>query len=451
MTSARLAAARVLLALERGRTTLSAELEHARRLTSDERDRGLVLELTAGTLRWRNELDAVLAACSRRRITDLNPAVRTTLRLGAYQVRHLDRIPTHAAVHESVELARELGQSRATGFVNAVLRTLVRRKNLNLPKTPGTGSSRAEQLAYLTTSLSHPEWLAARWLDRHGFEAAVRWCEFNNAAPDIVVRVLPPAETGATFTALKEAGIDATRPSWVRGALRLAAGDWHRVPPGLRAQLTIQDEASQIVALAASASPGERVLDACAAPGGKTVIMSQTMEGRGQIVTADHRPGRIRLLAATLARAGVRCPIVQMDASRPLPFGPVFDRILVDAPCSGLGIVRRDPDVKWSRTARDLAGFAATQRAMLTAAAAALRPGGTLVYATCSSEPEENENVVDAFLASDAGFSLAAADPGPTIARGPALLTDRRMLQTLPFRDGLDAYFCAMLVRQRAA
>src|SRR5262245_51660690 len=209
MTPARLAAARVLLAVERGRTTLSAELERARQLTTDERDRALVLELTAGTLRWRNELDALLAKCSRRRISDLNPAVRATLRLGAYQVRHLDRIPTHAAVHESVELARELGQSRATGFVNAVLRTLVRRKNLSLPKRPDAHSSRAKHLGYLSTSLSHPEWLAARWLDRYGFEAAARWCEFNNSAPDIVVRVLPPAESEATLAAVREAGIDA--------------------------------------------------------------------------------------------------------------------------------------------------------------------------------------------------------------------------------------------------
>jgi len=290
-----------------------------------------------------------------------------------------------------------------------------------------------------------------RWLDRYGFDAATRWCEFNNAPPEIVVRPVTPAESDTVMAALRAAGIEATWAPWVRGAIRLTSGDWHRVPAEVRAQLSIQDEASQIVALAASASPGERVLDTCAAPGGKTVIMSQTMQGTGALVAADHRPGRVRVLAATLARAGLHAPIVQLDASRPLPFGPVFDRILVDAPCSGLGIVRRDPDVKWSRRAEDLVGFAATQRAMLESAAASLRAGGTLVYATCSSEPEENEGIVDAFLASRADFELVPADPGPNVARGPGLLDVRGRLQTLPFRDGLDAYFCAMLVRRRAA
>jgi 16S rRNA (cytosine967-C5)-methyltransferase len=237
----------------------------------------------------------------------------------------------------------------------------------------------------------------------------------------------------------------------VRGAIRFASGDWHRVPAQARAQLSIQDEASQIVGFAASASPEERVLDACAAPGGKTAIMSQTMQGTGLLVAADHRAGRVRVLAATLARAGVHVPILQMDASRSLPFGPVFDRILVDAPCSGLGIVRRDPDVKWSRTAEDLAGFAATQRSLLASAAAALRPGGTLVYATCSSEPEENDGIVDAFLESRPDFDLAPAAPGPTVARGPELVDERGLLRTLPFRDGLDAYFCAVLAQRRRA
>lgn len=444
---------RVLLALEQGRTTLSAELERARRQTTDERDRALVLELTAGTLRWRNELDAALAACSRRGIADLNAQVRAVLRLGAYQIRHLDRIPSHAAVHESVELVRGLGQTRATGFVNAVLRSLVRKKNsIALPQRPGPDASRSSQVRYLTISLSHPEWLVARWLDRYGFDAAARWCEFNNAAPDLTLRVGPADEAEATMAELRLAGVEASPARWVRGAIRVPAGDWSRVPHDMRGRLFIQDEASQIVALTAAAAPNERVLDACAAPGGKTVIMAHRMTGgTGRLIAADHRPSRVRVLTAALARAHVTVPVVQLDATQPLPFGPVFDRILIDAPCSGLGTVRRDPDVKWRRSADDQPGFAAGQTLMLAAAAGALGPGGTLVYATCSSEPEENEQVVDQFLASHPDFALVRANPGASVHRGSDLVDDRGLLRTLPFRDGLDAYFCALLVRRRAA
>lgn len=452
MTAARLVAVRVLLALERHRTTLSGELERERPHAADDRDRALVLELTAGTLRWRNELDAILQTCSRRPVAELSAQVRTVLRLGAYQLHHLDRIPAHAVVHESVELIRSLGQARAAGFINAVLRTLVREgARVHLPPRPSPGAPRSDLVAYLTTTLSHPEWLVTRWVDRHGFDAAAAWCAFNNRPPDVTVRVLPPARTDEVTALLRTAGIDAAPAPWVRAAIRLPPGGLGHVPPDLRSQLLVQDEASQIVACAVGASPSERILDLCAAPGGKTVVMAGAMEGRGLVVASDYRPGRIRLLAATLARAHAAAPVVRLDATRPLPFGAVFDRILVDAPCSGLGTVRRDPDVKWTRTARDLAGFATTQRALLAAAADAVRPGGALVYATCSSEPEENEEVVDAFLASRRDVTLGRVDPGPAVAHGERLVDDRGMLRTLPFRDGLDAFFAAVLVRRQGA
>jgi len=447
MTPSRLAAVRVLLALERQQTTLAAEIERTRSMTADERDRALVLELTAGTLRWRNELDAVIAACSRRPIADLAAPVRAVLRLGAYQLRHLDRIPSHAVVHESVEIVKTL-QPRAAGFVNAVLRTLTRRgSNIRLPARPDAGGKRDQAIRYLTSTLSHPEWLATRWLDRYGFEAAAAWCEFNNRPAEITVRTLPGADASRTLDELVAAGIEASPAPWVRDAFRLGAGSWSRIPPELRSRLLIQDEASQIVGLTAGARPDERVLDACAAPGGKTIVMAAAMAGRGMLVAADYRPARMRLLASALERSHVETRLAQLDATK-LPFGPVFDRVLLDAPCSGLGIVRRDPDIKWTRLAGDQAGYATRQHAMLLSAAEALRPGGTLVYATCSSEPEENEGVVEAFLASRKDMTLVPADPGPAVNRGADLVDDRGMLRTLPFRHGLDAFFCALLVRR---
>ncbi len=452
MTSARLAAARVLLAVGRGRTTLSAELERHRHGVEQDRDRALLFELAAGTLRWRNELDALIAACTPRRLSALDEQVLDVLRLGAYQLTHLDRVPPHAVVHESVELARALGRSRATGFVNAVLRRLSRgRPPHALPERPSSGGTPTQQLAYLSTTLSHPAWLAERWLLRHGFDAAEAWCRFNNASPDVTLRSRGAMSADEMLKALQAAGLAASPARWVRAAIRVEPGHAGSLPPDLIAGVATQDEGSQLVAHTLGASAGERVFDACAAPGGKTAVLADDMGRGGLLVAADHRHARVRLLRDVLSRAGITAPIVQLDATRGFPFDGVFDAVLLDAPCSGLGTLRRDPDLKWSRTATDLPALAATQRAMLAQAATVVRPGGRLLYATCSSEPEENEQVVEPFLAANADFVHAPAAPGPAVIDGERLVDDRGYLRTLPFRDALDAFFGALLVRRRSA
>jgi 16S rRNA (cytosine967-C5)-methyltransferase len=451
VTAARVAAARILVAIEHGRTTLAAELERERPGLDQQRDRALLLELTAGTLRWREELDALVASCAGRAVTTLDAPVRAILRLGAYQLAHLDRIPAHAVVHESVELTRTLSRARATGFVNAVLRRLARgQPKAALPARPRPDGSRRDVLAYLTTTLSHPRWLVERWLDRYGFDATEQWCRFDNEPPVVTLRSNGRMTREEMISALAAAGVTAAPARWVSDAVQLSSPAG-RLPASLSDEIAAQDEASQLIAHALGATPGERILDVCAAPGGKTAVVTQDMSGRGLLVASDHRPSRVRLLRGMLARAGVRAALAQIDATRPLPFGPVFDAVLLDVPCSGLGTLRRDPDVKWARTAADLPGYAATQRAMLAHAAAVVRPGGRLLYATCSSEPEENEGVVDAFLHSRGDFALGRPLPVPAVTGGEALLDARGHLRTLPFRDGLDAFYAALLVRRRAA
>lgn len=452
MTGARLAAARVLLAVDEGRTTLAAELERHRAGLDEDRDRALMFELAAGTLRWRNELDALLAACADRPINDLDEPVRVALRLGAYQLAHLDRIPIHAVVNESVELARVLGRPRARGFVNAVLRRLSRgRPPRALPGRPGPDASKAQQRRYLSITLSHPEWLVERWLTRFGFEAAEAWCQFNNESPAVTIRSIGRLTTQEILAALNRARLDASPARWMLDAVQLAPGSSGRLPPELAAEITVQDEGSQLVARMVQAAPGERVLDACAAPGGKTIVMATDAGRQAVIVAADARPSRVRLLRGLLARAHVAAPVLQLDATRPLPFGAVFDAVLLDAPCSGLGTLRRDPDLKWSRGSAGLAVYAAAQTTMLAQAAEVVRPGGRLVYATCSSEPEENELIVEAFLASHRDFTVRPAAPAPAVLDAQKLIDPRGFLRTLPFRDGLDAFFAAMLVRRPAA
>jgi 16S rRNA (cytosine967-C5)-methyltransferase len=215
----------------------------------------------------------------------------------------------------------------------------------------------------------------------------------------------------------------------------------------------VQEEASQLVALLARASPGERVIDTCSSPGGKTLAMAAAMNGRGLLVAADVRSRRVDLLRRTLAQAGLAIPVVQLDLLAPLPFAAVFDCVFVDAPCSGMGTIRRDPEIRWRRTAEDLVELAAAQRRMLDHAARIVRPGGRLVYATCSSEPEENEEVVGEFMHGHRDFvpreraEVVAALP----AAAAALVSSSAELRTWPWRDGLEAFFGAGLRRLSSA
>ena len=214
------------MAVESRRATLGAEVDRARRALADERDRGLLLELTSGVCRWRAELDACLEACSQRPLDTIDPPLLATLRLAVYQLRHLDRIPAHAVVHESVEAARVLDAPRAAGFVNGILRTYLRTQDtIALPPRPEAGSTRRQQLAYLSVTLSHPRWLVARWLDRYGFDETETWCRFNNAAPDLTVRARWPGVDAATLIkTLEQRGVHATPGLYASDVVRLAPG-----------------------------------------------------------------------------------------------------------------------------------------------------------------------------------------------------------------------------------
>jgi 16S rRNA (cytosine967-C5)-methyltransferase len=345
---------------------------------------------------------------------------------------------------------RTLGAPRAAGFVNAILRRLAQSQIMRaLPKPPGPTAPAAAHVRYLSIAQSHPAWLIERWVARYGVEATAAWCAFNNATPDVTLRVLDGSP--APLEMLTAAGIAATAAPHVAGAIRVAPGELGRVPPDIAARFAVQDEASQIVAHVVAASPDDRVLDLCASPGGKTVILSRAVGERGLVVGADVRSKRVRLLHATLDAAGVPARVVTLDATRPLPFGAVFDRVLVDAPCSGLGTLRRDPDLKWTREAGDLVALAEVQQRLIARAADAVRHGGRLVYSTCSSEPEENEAIVATFLQGRPDFHLEPAVPDAAVRDGAALVDELGYLRTLPFRDRLDAYFAAVLVRRGSA
>lgn len=448
MSIARRAALGVLLGIEAGHTTLAAEVDRARRDVPDVRDRGLLLELTAGTLRWRASLDRLIEARGGKPIASFDPPVRGILRLSAFQLEHLERVPARAVLHDAVDMARAEVHEGAAGLVNAVLRNITRGGPDPRPALPAAGASREDELDYLSITLSHPRWLVRRWLDRHGFDAARAWCTFNNQPPAISIRPAGGAGARDLFASLIEAGVAARRARFAERAITLDPGALGRMPAELRASVVVQDEGSQLVALVAAAGAGDLVLDLCASPGGKTRLLRDLLPPDARLVASDHRRSRVARLRAALREDARDVPIVQLDGRRLLPFGPVFSTVLVDAPCSGVGVLARDPDVKWSRAEDDLASFASVQHDLLSQAAAVVRPGGRLVYATCSSEPDENWAVVERFLA-DGRFTLTPAG-GPASSADPLVIDERGCLRTRPDLHGLDAFFAAVLVQREA-
>ncbi len=448
---ARTAAYRVVQAVLRG-DDLPRALARFRDPLADARDRALVTELTGGTLRWLGALDDVIGRTAERPIARIDPDVLTVLRLGGYQLLYLDRVPPAAAVNESVRLVKQVGRTSAAGFVNAVLRRVgAIRQAPGLPLLPDGTADRETGLAYLSVTASHPRWLVERWLDRYGLQAATDWVRFNNASPPLTLRANRLRTTREELAErLAEHGVRTEPTRFAPDGLTVVAGNPFRTPLAGRGLFLAQDEASQLVAELVGGRPGDRILDACAAPGGKAAAIAGAMDRRGLLVAADLRPARLRLLRETLAGMGAVSTLVRLDLSRGAPFAPVFDRVLVDAPCSGLGVLRRDPEIRWRRRPGDLRRFAAEQLSMADHAACAVRPGGVLVYATCSSEPEENEDVVAAFLDARPDFEPARPDRDAPVAPGlRGVLDDRGRLATTPFRHGLDAFF-AVVLRRRA-
>jgi 16S rRNA (cytosine967-C5)-methyltransferase len=449
---ARLAAYEVLRAVNDGRADLPHALAQTRTGLGDERDRALAGEIATGTLRWQIAFDRIIREIAGRPTGRLDPEILDILRLSIFQLLHLDRVPASAAVNDAVSLAGRVGKRSAAPLVNAVLRRISRQRGrLPLPQRPGDPTDREAALEYLSVALSHPRWLAARWLGRHGFEAAERWAQFNNTPAALTLRVNSLRATrDGVRAALERESVAAVPTRFAPDGLMVMSGNPLTSPMAQEGLFFVQDEASQLVALVAGAKPGDVVLDACASPGGKTIAMAASMGDRGLIAATDVRGARVDLLARTVRASGATCVrIMRANAEHALPFRPVFTRALLDAPCSGLGTLRRDPDLKWRRQEEDLESLANTQLRMLSRAADVLAGGGRLVYATCSSEPEENEHVIHRFLDLRPGFQRTAPDGLPTDVA--PLLDESGALRTLPFRDGLEAFFAAVLVKSSAS
>jgi len=429
--AARRAALRILADVREGRP-FDAALDRAVG-SLGEADRRLAHEMAAGVLRQQSALDSRLGALVPRGWESVAPGLREVLRLGAFQLTALDRVPPHAAVDTSVSLAKTIGGVRAGGFVNAILRRLTR-----LPGAPSPPGGDGDAASRLAGQHSHPLWLVVRWIARYGEEATAELLRWNNTRPLLVLQAARQGleELERQFSA---DGI-AVEPAPFGAGLIVGRSRPADIPGYAAGAFIVQDPAQALLAWFADLPPGTRLYDACAAPGGKSITLGRGLAG---VVAADLAPARVTRMAANFRRAGSgREHAIVADARRP-PVRPI-EAVLVDAPCLGTGTFARNPDARWRVTPQALAGLAEKQAELLAGSAEAVAPGGLLVYSTCSLEPEENEHQMNRFLDAHPEFQRETSDTFPA-----ALASPEGDLMIVPQRHHMDGAYAARLRRTR--
>ena len=406
-------------------------------------DRALAAEIVLGVLRWQLTLDRLIERYSGRSIARFDRPVVIALRMGLYQLRHLDRVPHAAAVNESVNLVKRARTASAAPLVNAVLRKAVRHPD----ELPGHGTT--DPLERASVELSHPRWMLERWQREFGSGETQKLALANNATPSTAFRVNTLRTTvNETLASLQREGITTRASQVAAGAFVVESGPSSAIIQASQHGLIyVQDEASQLVSLLLEPASGHRVLDVCAAPGSKTSHIAALVEDRAWIVACDLHHHRLTALRATCERLGIRSvDALAVDATQALPIVTSerrFDRVLVDAPCSGTGTLRSNPEIKWRLAAEDISRLAQLQLNLLTQAATSVGTGGRLVYSTCSIEREENEAVVARFLGETSVFKVIAP------AAHGNLTTGNGFVRTFPHLNGTDGFFAAVLERIR--
>jgi len=443
---AREAALKALFRVEQDRAYLNLVLPgQLQGLKGDERS--LAARLAAGTLQRLNTIDWSLSLFLRRSLSELTPWIRNLLRLSAYQLLYLNRVPAYAAIDEAVYLARRFGHRGVAGLVNAVLRRLDTESGALPWPDPG-----ANPVQYLSLRQSQPEWLVSRVIDRLGFEEAGQWCMAANERAPLTIRPNLLRTTPEDLTALLGTeGVEIGPSPLVPGIMRVRSGG---SPAGTgafkRGLLTVQGESSALVAPLLDPAPGDKIIDLCSAPGGKATHLAELIEDRGLVVAVDLHVNRLRMVEKAARRLGLTAiktvhadgrKVSREDFSLP-------DSVLVDAPCSGLGVIRRLPEIKWRRKEKDLPALKNIQLELLNAAASLLPAGGKLLYSVCSNEPEETMQVVDTFSSSHKGFVQE-----DLLEKIPESLQERQedlpSVSIWPHRHGMDGFFIACWYKKR--
>nr|WP_270879466.1 16S rRNA (cytosine(967)-C(5))-methyltransferase RsmB [Paenibacillus aestuarii] len=445
--SARDAALEVLTRVEEDQSYSNLLLNQTlQKYALDRADAGLATELVYGTIGRKNTIDFFLERFVSKGLAKLEPWVRCLLRLSFYQLHYLDRIPDHAVVSEAVNIAKRRGHQGISGMVNGVLRAVLRSKEeLTLPAALG-------DVKRIALTHSHPEWLVRRWIRQLGPELTEQICAANNEPPQVSIRANERRRTRQQLIEqLLAEGVSAEASKLApAGVLVHGAGNMALDPGFKQGDFSIQDESSMLVAEALAPKPGMKVLDCCAAPGGKTAHIAEKMDDIGEIWACDLHEHKQKLIADQADRLGLTSiQTLVMDAQKLDEHfaAESFDRILLDAPCSGFGVIRRKPDLKWAKDESEVASISELQHAILSRVHRLLKPGGVLVYSTCTIERSENEDMIERFLSQHSEFELAPL-PADAFAGVEPQAAASGMVQIMPQQYHSDGFFIARLQKR---
>jgi 16S rRNA (cytosine967-C5)-methyltransferase len=465
VSPARSAAFDILLQVEREDAYASDLLHSSRYEKLSKADHALATEIVMGVLRWRSLLDAELARFSSQKLVKLDTEVLTSLRMAVFQLMLLDRVPAHAVLHDAVELVKRARKRSAAPFVNALLRKVsahaewivdLRQTVTELAKAPSGDPtltvtvthrpSPEQSVRYLADRYAHPHWTVERWVKAYGVDKTRDVLRWDQQIPTMAIRLPAPEDESS----LEKSGVAFLNGALLKTAARVKSGDLTRTEAFRSGRIVIQDEASQLVAMLVGG--GERILDCCAAPGGKTRLIAERNPA-AKIVAAELHPRRARLLRQRVAAKNVE--VVSADI-RESPLRGHFDRVLADVPCSGTGTLQRNPEIKWRLSRQDLRDLQAKQIAILISAMKCTSPLGRVIYSTCSLEPEENEAVVEKALAVDSSFRIrpcrgeleSLEKHGELVWADVASLLSGPFLRTIPGVHPCDGFFAAILEKK---
>ena len=431
-------AVKILNRVERSDAYLDRVLEtEMRNAEMNELDKGLMNEIVTGVVRWQMKIDWVLTGFFHGNFTKAETNIKNALRVALYQILFLDKVPHSAAVNESVEFIKRLRGQKVADLVNGVLRNILR--NLENIRYPDFKENKIQHLAVIE---SHPLWLVKRWINRFGYDEAKKFLAANNERPDLTLRVNRlKIDFNYFLTQLEQHQIQFTRSEYLDFFVRvkhmagIGSSDMFR-----QGFFVVQDESAGLVVQLLDPKPGDRVIDMCSAPGGKATFIGELMKNVGEIVAVDRYETRLNLVKSACQRLGIaNAHFIAADAS--LVQTAPAERVLVDAPCSGLGVLAKKPDAKWKREPEDLINLVQTQRAILENAAKHVKPGGILVYSTCTTEPEENYDLIKSFLAEHSEFSVESAAQFVN----SRIVSPDGYIETFPHRNAMDGSFAIRL------
>jgi len=410
----------------------------------DRRDRAFVTELTYGTLRAKGTLDWIIKQHSKQKLEKIPDLVLDLIRMSTYQIVYMD-VPDHAAVNEAVVLAKKHFHPGISKFVNGLLRTIVREKE-NLPWP----SKEIDPTKFISLKYFHPMWMVKMWVEQFGIEETEALCEANNRVPKLTIRVNALKTTPEELTeALRRAGWEVEPGRYLREALVIkGAGDLSKLSEFKDGHFYVQDESSMIIGHVVDPRPGEIVLDAAAAPGGKSTHMAELMQNKGQIIAVEANPNRVNLMKQNIERMDAKIVLaLKADATKlkPVIKKPV-DRVLLDAPCSGLGVLSRRPDARWTKKPEQIEELCRLQTEMLISVAGFVKPGGVLVYSVCTLTEQETTLPVERFLRTREDYYIE--DISPYLPEPLRKDVREGMMQLLPHKHGIDGLFIARLRRE---